>query len=77
MRSCLNCISERFGDYAKKQVTKEITMLNKKVLDYCIDFIYKSAISYEIFLNDQLRLLVPLEHSLQVDRDFKQLQYKV
>ena len=77
LQRIMKSVIQRFGDYTKKEVTIEITMMNEKVLDYCIDFIYKAAVSYEIFLNDQLRLVVPLEHSLQVDRDYKQLQYKI
>ena len=32
--------------------------------------------SYEIFLEDQIRLILPLEHSIRSDRDYKQLQIR-
>ena len=67
----------QFGDHTNKDIKKEIEMLNEKVFDYCIPFVYKAAISYEIFLKDHLQLVVPLEHSMQTDRDYKQLQYKL
>ena len=73
----MKSIISRFGDYTKHDITKEIEMLNEKVLDYCIPFVYKAALSYEIFLKDQLQLIVPLEHSVQSDRDYKQLQSKL
>ena len=67
----------RYGDYTKNDIKKEIEMLNEKVLDYCVPFVYKAALSYEIFLKDQLQLVSPLEHSIRSDRDYKQLQYKL
>lgn len=73
----MKSIITQFGDYTKSDVTKEIEKLNEKVLEYCVTFVYKSALSYEIFLKDQLALVVPLEHSVQSDRDHKQLQYKL
>ena len=67
----------RYGDYTKIDIKKEIEMLNEKVLDYCVPFVYKAALSYDIFLKDQLQLVSPLEHSIRSDRDYKQLQYKL
>ena len=69
----MKSIISRFGNYSTADIKKEIEMLNEKVLDYCIPFVYKAALSYEIFLEDQIRLILPLEHSIRSDRDYKQL----
>lgn len=55
-------------------VTSQVSQLNKIVLDFCVPFVYKEAQFYVKYLEDQSKLVVPLEHSKQVDRDFKQLE---
>ena len=61
--------------HLKDNITDQIALLNKDVLDFCIPFVYKEALFYRKYLKDQSTLVVPLEHSQPVDRDFKQLQF--
>lgn len=61
----------------KESITSQVNTLNKHVFGYCIPYVYAEAISYVKYLKDQSTLVVPLERSMQPDRDFKQLQYNV
>lgn len=62
--------------HLKTDVSSQISILNKHVLDFCIPFVWKEAQFYEKYLEDQSTLVIPIERAKQVDRDFKQLQYK-
>lgn len=75
----MKSILHRYGNYETEtnDIKNQIVFLNSKVLDYCIPFIYKAAVSYEKYLFDQTHLALPLEHAVQVDRDFKQLKYRL
>ena len=59
--------------HLKDNITQQIELLNKDVLDFCIPFVYKEAIFYMKYLEDQSTLVVPLEHSQPVNRDFKKV----
>jgi len=48
--------------------------LNKIVLDYCVPTVYKEAVGYLKYCQDQSSLIVPLELPSNHDRDFKQLE---
>ena len=67
----------QFAVHEKDNITSQVEALNKRVFGYCIPYVYAEAVSYVKYLKDQSTLVVPLERSMQPDRDFKQLQYNV
>lgn len=77
LKIIMRSIYLQFAMHKKENITTQVEVLNKKVLDYCIDYVYQEAISYERYLKDQSTLVVPLERSMQPDRDFKQLQNRI
>lgn len=55
---------------------QQVELLNKRVLEFIVPHIYNQAVSYSLFLqmqNNSLNILLP---PIQVDRDFKHLQFK-
>ena len=56
-------------------ITEQILNLNKKVLDYSIDQVYKEAESYMKFKNDVSTLALPIELP-NLTKDNKQLEYQ-
>ena len=65
----------QYGEYTDN-ITKEITKKNKLVLDYAVNNVYNSLISYLKYIKDQSTLAVPIELPRQSDRDYKQLELK-
>ncbi len=57
-------------------ITEEIRKLNKIVLDYAVNNVYNSLISYLKYIKDQSTLVVPIELPRQTDRDYKHLEIK-
>jgi hypothetical protein len=77
LKIIMRSIYLQFAVHSKEDITGQVESLNKKVLGYCVPYVYAESISYERYLKDQSTLVVPLEHSIQPDRDFKQLQYNL
>lgn len=66
----------QYAKHSAINITGQVEQLNELVLDYCIPFVYNSAISYIKYLQDQSTLVVPLEREIRPDREYKQLQLK-
>ena len=64
----------QYGHFYEQGITREIERLNKLVLDYIIPEVHGSLKSYLFYLKDQANLPVPIGQSVQVDRDFNQLE---
>lgn len=77
LKIIMRSIYLQFAKHNKEDITGQVEVLNSRVLAYCIPYVYGESVSYEKYLFDQSTLVVPLEHSMQPDRDFKQLQYNV
>jgi Family of unknown function (DUF5761) len=77
LKIIMRSIYLQFAVHEKDNITSQVEALNKRVFAYCIPYVYAEAESYVKYLKDQSTLVVPLERSMQPDRDFKQLQYKV
>jgi Family of unknown function (DUF5761) len=77
LKIIMRSIYLQFAVHNKDNITSHVESLNKRVFAYYIPYVYREAISYVRYLEDQSTLVVPLEHSIQTDRDFKQLQHKV
>ena len=55
-------------------ITEQVERLNNLVLEYTVPKIYSEAIGYLKYLEDQSRLVVPLELPQRPDRVYKQLE---
>jgi hypothetical protein len=66
----------QFAEHHPTGITKQIEVLNKRVVDYTSHYCYEEAVSYVKYLKDQSSLVMPLERELPHDRDYKQLELK-
>ena len=66
----------QYAEHDLENVTKEVSRLNKLVLDYCVPSVFNEAVGYERYRQDQSSLVVPLSMPQQSDRDYKQLEIK-
>jgi len=72
MRSIYLQYAEHYPQYIKEQVAN----LNNIVLEYAVPSVYNEAIGYMKYTQDQSTLAVPMEHPLNHDRQYKQLELK-
>jgi hypothetical protein len=57
---------------------KNINVLNKYVLQYCVPYVYKQAVQYEYYYNNQLNKKNEVStYSMPADRIYNQLQYSL
>lgn len=66
----------QYAEYSPKNIAEQIAKLNKIVLDYIVPTVYNEAMGYLKYMQDQSSLVVPLEHPLHHDREYKQLELK-
>ena len=64
------------AEHREEDITGQVEELNNLVLEYAIPSVYKSAVSYMKYCQDQSTLVVPLELPRNHDRDYKQLEIK-
>ena len=64
----------QYAENFPKDITKEIERLNKMVLDYSINDVYNSAVSYQKYLRDISTLPTLFEAPKQIDREFQALE---
>lgn len=76
LKIIMRSIFQQYAEFDMNNITKEVTRLNKLVLDYAILSVYNEAVGYMKYCEDQSTLAVPLELPQQVDREFKQLEMK-
>jgi hypothetical protein len=76
LKIVMRSIYLQFARHSNTDVTGQVEVLNKMVLDYCVPYVYSEAVSYVKYLRDQSSLVMPLDHALQSDRQYKQLQEK-
>jgi hypothetical protein len=57
-------------------ITKQITELNKIVLEYCIQQVYGEAQGYLKYMYDASTLVVPIAHPVMADNTDRQLEFK-
>ena len=68
-----------FLQYSANQpnnISKQITELNKIVLEYCIHQVYSEAQGYMTYVNDVSTLVVPIERPVMTSNNDKQLELK-
>ena len=76
LKIIMRSIYLQYAEHDLENVTKEVSRLNKMVLDYCVPSVFNEAVGYERYRQDQSSLVVPLSMPQQSDRDYKQLETK-
>jgi hypothetical protein len=76
LKIIMRSIYLQYAEHDLEHVTKEVSRLNKMVLDYCIPSVFNEAVGYDRYRQDQSSLVVPLSMPQQSDRDYKQLEFK-
>lgn len=66
----------QYASFSNEPIPKQITQINKHVLDYIVPYLYNEAIAYVKYCQDQSTLVMPLDLPKQNERDFKPLEFK-
>ena len=66
----------QYAEHRPTQIREQIERLNKLVLNYAVPTVYKEAVGYVKYCEDQSTLVVPLEIPRHHDRQYKQLEMK-
>ena len=64
----------QYSVFQPDRITEQVERLNDLVLDYTVPRVYSEAIGYLKYLEDQSRLVVPIQLPQQPDRVYKQLE---
>lgn len=59
-----------------ENITQQVEELNKLVLEYAVPNVYNEVEGYIKYCRDQSTLVSPMDHPVQADKDFKQLELK-
>lgn len=76
LKIIMRSVYMQYAEHKPKDITAQVERLNKVVLNYAVKDVYSAAISYQKYIEDQSSLATPLEHPAQVDRDFKQMEFR-
>jgi hypothetical protein len=76
LKIIMRSIYLQHAEHDMNNIKKEVTNLNKLVLDYAIKSVYGEAVGYEKYCQDQSSIAMPMELPRQADRDYKQLELK-
>ena len=74
LKIVMRSIYLQFARHSEIGIREQVEVLNTLVLEYCVPYVYSEAVSYVKYLRDQSTLVMPLDHALQSDRQYKQLQ---
>lgn len=66
----------QYATFDAADITKQVERLNNLVLEQIVPLLYSEAIGYLKYLEDQSRLVAPLELPQHHDRVYKQLELK-
>ena len=66
----------KYADHSPHDITGQVERLNKAVWDYTVPLVYKEAMGYMKYLQDQSSLVVPMIWPQHHDRVYKQLELK-
>ena len=66
----------QYAEHLPNNIKQQIERLNNIVLDYCVKSVYGEAIGYLKYCQDQSSLVVPFDHPIPTDREYKQLELK-
>ena len=76
LKVIMRSIYLQYAEHMMTDITKQVERLNKLVLDYAVPTVYKEAVGYLKYCQDQSTLVVPLEIPRHHDRNYKQLELK-
>jgi len=76
LKIIMRSIYLQFAQHAPTDITGQVERLNQMVWDYAVPTVYKEAVGYTKYCQDQSTLVVPLEIPKHHDRDYKQLELK-
>jgi hypothetical protein len=76
LKIIMRSIFLQYAEFDMNNITKEVSRLNKLVLDYAVPSVYNEAVGYMKYCEDQSTLAVPLALPQQSDRESKQLELK-
>lgn len=76
LKTIMRHVFLEYSVFQPDQITEQVERLNSLVWDYTIPKVHGEAIGYLKYLEDQSRLVVPLELPQQPDRVYKQLELK-
>jgi hypothetical protein len=66
----------QYATFEQGNITKQVERINMLLLEQLVPMLYSEAIGYLKYLEDQSRLVVPLELPQHHDRVYKQLELK-
>lgn len=66
----------QYAEHIPNNIKQQVERLNNIVLDYCVKSVYGEAIGYLKYKQDQSSLVVPIDHPIPTDREYKQLELK-
>jgi hypothetical protein len=66
----------KYATHSPNNITEQVEQLNQAVWEYTIPLVYKEAMGYLKYLQDQSSLVVPLVLPQHHDRVYKQLELK-
>jgi hypothetical protein len=76
LKVIMRSIYLQYAEHYEDNITQQVERLNKLVLDYAVPTVYKEAMGYLKYCQDQSTLFVPLDIPRHHDRQYKQLQLK-
>jgi hypothetical protein len=66
----------QYAAFGATDITKQVETINNLILEHIVPMLYSETIGYLKYLEDQSRLVVPLELPQHHDRVYKQLELK-
>ena len=76
LKIIMRSIYLQYAEHSPHDITSQVEMLNKMVLDYAVPTVYSETMGYLKYCQDQSTLVVPMELPRHHDREYKQLELK-
>jgi hypothetical protein len=76
LKVIMRSIYMQYAEHYLTDITGQVERLNQLVLDYAVSTVYKEAVGYVKYCEDQSTLVVPLDIPQHHDRQYKQLELK-
>jgi hypothetical protein len=76
LKIIMRSIYLQFAEHRPDNIKGQVAKMNSLVLDYAIPSVYNEAVGYIKYTEDQSTLAVPMDHPLNHDRTYKQLELK-
>ena len=76
LKIIMRSIYLQYAEHREDDITGQVSRLNNIVLDYAVSNVYNEADGYIKYCRDQSTLVTPMDHPIQTDREFKQLEMK-